>query len=644
MSELALPGKNNFESKGEAKQSSFASLLGNVAGLGSQEETCVDIITFVESEWGLGMGTTPGVPPLLPAQKFILKTFYGMELNNTDKTIPVFDKFNEHQLYNFTEVEFLDYLYEEGRINTKDFRGQHSTLELVCGRRGTKTSITSFVVNYELYRILLQYHPQAYFGIMPDDIISFTCLSTSESVAKTLYDRIVGNMERSPFFKDYLLKSPNSTEVFFRSRRDADKYGKNSKRYCINLVADACSARSQRGFNNVFVALDEVAHFFKDMPGKTSSDKSDKAIYDAVTPSLAMFKHPDGSPAGKIVLISSPAGRDGLLYEEYERSFDKEKGADVYMIQLPSWEMNPLIPSNFLKSKYYQSPLVFSTEFGSEFSDRLSGWIDDAEILYGCVDPTLKMSDRSPVRTPHFMGIDVGLKKDGTSVAIVHIEDQLIDGTMSPVIVLDYCEVRYASKEKGKDDGEPYFKPEEIVEWLVSFTKKFNIARGLMDQYYSMAIMPLLKAQNVHNLEARHFTDAINSEVYNNAMAKFMIRGVKLPGSHKFDEKGNEIDSELVTELLKLQAVQKSKYTLKVFAPEGKDSHDDLSDAYVRAIKIATEYLEGGGSHKVIPTTSKGKGLARRSASQAMRRMELNRPTRGMIYKSSMNGRRYGGR
>jgi hypothetical protein len=619
-----------------ARKLSFAEMLGSASGVSSAEDTCVDIITFAEASWGFGMGTEPGIPALLPAQRWILKAFYGLPMDNTNKYIPIYDKFCETLLYSFTEVEFADYLYSEGRLNTKEFHGKHQMLALICGRRGTKTSVTSLIADYEIYKMLLRRHPQGYFGIFPDDIISMTCLSTTEENAKILYDRAVGNMERSPFFRDYMTKDPNQTLLTLRSQRDKEDFPDSPKKHTIRFVADACSAKGLRGPNNVFIALDEVAHFFKDASGKASSDKSDIAIYEAVKPSLAMFKNPDKTPAGRVVLISSPADKSGLLWDEYQRSFDPERGRDILTVQLPSWEMNPLIPSEFLRSEYSKNQIMFSTEYGAEFSDRLSGWLEDPSVLRRCFDEDLRLTERSNARTPFFLGGDVGMKNDATALAVVHIEEPGEGEGDLPVIVLDCYEEFFAKDEKTPEiEGvDPVFTPEEVAAKIQSVCSRFNIHKGLIDQYYQMSIIPLLKNKGITQVEYRHFNDSLNSDVYNNLFSKLVSKGIRLPTTGKYTPKGDLVDISLVTELLQLQALKKSKYQIKVFMPEGNNRHDDKSDAFARAVFLATEYINQGGTGMGKSSSSPRMASATIRAMARMQNSRSQRPQGGMIYKS----------
>lgn len=123
-------------------QGSHKDLLSNLArefltADGGEE---VDIITFVEASWGLGLS-------LLPAQKFILKCAYGMPLDNRDKYIEVPDVINEHILYRFTEREFLAWLYAEGRCNVDETEGKiFQEFVWSIGRRGGKCRYVNDII------------------------------------------------------------------------------------------------------------------------------------------------------------------------------------------------------------------------------------------------------------------------------------------------------------------------------------------------------------------------------------------------------------------------------------------------------------------------------------------------------------------
>jgi hypothetical protein len=587
-----------------------------------------NIIEFAEAPWGLGMGATPELPPLFPAQKFIFKCIYNIPLlDNDDHSIIIKDHFNEKERFRFNEMEYLNYLWNEGRINVKEITGQikdtrPNTL-LAIGRRGLKTSSIAILVAYETYKLLKRFSPQVYYKIMPDDEIRISCIATSKEQASELFRRITGHLDRSEFFKRYRCR-PTLDYMQLSTERDLELYGNN--RPSLRIVAAPCSGRTILGHNNIIAIIDEMAHFFE---AATSDDKSDYNVYEAVTPSVAKFNSPEGEPQGRVICISSPYTRSGKFYDLYQRASDPDCN-DLLMIQAPTWEIDYTLAPKYLRAKYIENPITFDTEFGAQFSDRVSSWIENEQVLKLNVIPGLKLKSISRDQLPHFMGVDIGMKNDGTAVVICHIIRQDTPNGPRDCIEIDCAEVRYAEKE-----GKEYFQPEELGEWLASFVNKFFIIKGVMDQYYGYAIIPVLHELGVKQVQAVQMGRDFNSKIYQNLMSKMLGGTLRIPEGEDHIEEGHRSkDIALVSELLKLQAVRHSKYLIEVQAPEAKGLHDDLSDAFARAVYLATEYLVArGGVVKQSVSESAGpittfKRYARKAAQSSF---YTNRPSSSMM-------------
>lgn len=554
-----------------------------------KDETEKNIIEFAEAPWGLGLGTVPGMPPLFPVQKFIFKCYYNIPLDSENRNIIIKDKYSEKVRYTFSEMEYLNFLWNEGRINVKEIDGNpeltRSNLVLVIGRRGLKTSSIAVLVAYETYKLLKKISPQEYYNIMPDDEIRVSCIATNQEQASELFRRIGGHLERSEYFKKYREK-PTQTYMKLSTQRDIEQYG-HGQRSSIRIVSSPCSGRGLRSHNNIIAVLDEMGHFFE---SETAGDKSDRAIYEAVTPSVARFNSPEGELHGKVISISSPNDRSGKFFELYQRSMEADC-EDLLMVQAPSWEVDYTLSSKYLRSKYVENPISYMCEFGAQFSDRVSAWIDNEQILRMNVIPGLKVKKMSYERIPHFMGIDVGLKNDGTAIAICHIVKREVDGVMRDLVELDCIDVRYA-----KDEDKEYFHPEEIAEWIASYKDKFYIVKGIMDQYYGMAIIPTLHEKGFKQIQAIQVSRDFNSKVYQNLMSRMLDASLRIPeGEERVVDGKKTNDLSLVSEMLRLRAVSHSKYMISVKAPDVKGMHDDESDAYGRAVFLATEYQNSGG-------------------------------------------------
>jgi hypothetical protein len=571
-----------------------------------KDDTERNIIEFAEAPWGLGLGTA-GIPPLFPVQKFIFNCYYNIPLDNTEKRIRIKDKFNEQDRYHFTEVEYLNFLYNEGRCNVNEVTGDpkksRSNLHLVIGRRGLKTSSIAVLVAYETYKLLKKVSPQEYYGVMPDDEIRISCLATNQEQASELFRRIAGHLESSDYFRKFRNK-PTLSYMQLSTQRDIDKYGE-SGRPSLRIVAAPCSGRGLRGHNNIIAVMDEMAYFFE---SDSSVDKSDEEIYNAVTPSIIRFNRPDGEPDGRIICISSPAARTGKFYELYQKSMDKEC-TNLLMIQAPTWEVDYTLSPKALRSAYIDNPISYMCEYGAQFSDRVSAWIDNEQILRVNIVPNLKAKKMSYARIPHFMGIDVGLKNDGTAIAICHIAKQSVDGALRDFIELDFIDVRYAS-----DEGKEHFQPDEMAKWIAECASKFFICKGMMDQYYGLAMLPVLHDKGYKQIESVHCSREFNSKIYQNLMTKMLDATLRIPEDepHLIDGKMSK-DLPLITEMLRLQAVIHSKYMISVQAPELKGHHDDLSDAFARAVYLATDFMTSGGmvANKIVQSTSESSGSYR---------------------------------
>ena len=554
-----------------------------------KDETERNIIEFAEAPWGLGLGTVEGMPPLFPLQKFIFKCYYNIPLSGGERKIIIKDKFAEKDRYRFNELEYHHFLYEEGRINVKEITGEpedtRPNLVLVIGRRGLKTSSIAVLVAFETYKLLKKVSPQEYYNIMPDDEIRVSCIATNQEQASELFRRIGGHLERSEYFKKYREK-PTLTYMKLSTQRDIEAYG-HGNRSSLRIVASPCTGRGLRSHNNIIAVLDEMAHFFE---AETAGDKSDRAIYEAVTPSVARFNSPEGELHGRVICISSPNDRSGKFFELYQRSME-EDCEDLLMIQAPSWEVDYTLSSKYLRSKYIENPVSYMSEFGAVFSDRVSAWIENEQMLRINIIPGLKMKKMSYERTPHFMGIDVGLKNDGTAIAICHIVKEEIDGLQRELIELDHIAVRYA-----KDEDKEYFHPEEMADWIASYADKFYIVKGIMDQYYGMSIIPMLHDKGFKQIQAVHVSREYSSRIYQNLMSRMLDASLRIPeGEERIVDGKKTKDLTLVTEMLRLRAISHSKYLITVKAPDVKGLHDDESDAYSRAVFLASEYLASGG-------------------------------------------------
>lgn len=95
-----------------------------------------DILSYIEAPWGLGLR-------LYPVQRFLVKLYYNLPLSDKlpeakNERIQITDMFRTKVLHTFTEVEYLHFLYNEGRCNIGVQDHMRRQLILPIGRRGGK--------------------------------------------------------------------------------------------------------------------------------------------------------------------------------------------------------------------------------------------------------------------------------------------------------------------------------------------------------------------------------------------------------------------------------------------------------------------------------------------------------------------------
>lgn len=567
----------------------------------------INIIEFIETFQLLPNG-------LYPVQKFILKLYYNLPLDDklpsddADK-IQVKDRFGNFKQY-LTEIEYLDYLYQQGRCNiSKQDDKVRRELILVVGRRSGKSTLSSIITVYELYKLLGRGCPQDYYGIPSTSEIRIISVANDKDQAEIVYGAISAYTTTVNYFKDTLIHDTKTYQQF-QTEKDAETWGKGNLkdggRGTLTVTFKSSVAKGLRGRGNIIVILDEVAFFVNE--GRSSASQ----IYRAITPATAQFSPKDqkdkriavGPSEGRVILISSPDAKEGFFFEQYQMSLSKGVSSrNMLMIQAPTWEVNPSLSAEDYEVEYAKSPTDFDTEYGAQFSDRVRGWIENSKDLTDCASTEARPLIRGYPREPFFAGIDFGITHDGTAISLTHLKDGKIN--------LGYHEIWYP-KKKWKDSNPHLDTPlveyanrlqdidrldiDEIVKWITVIANRFYIEKGVFDQYAGHIFEQALHKVGLNQFEMRKFTTSESSEIYNNAKMMMMTRQLSLydyPIPQVKNSMGLDVElhSPHVKELLELQASSGGKNIVIVEAPNISGKHDDFSDSYMRSIMLCTEYV-----------------------------------------------------
>lgn len=611
------------------------------SGGGYDSDKVLNIIEFIESPFGLAFSQEICGMSLFPVQKFILKAFYNIPLDNEVRNIRIPKSWRYAQsakpehYYEFTEVEYMHFLYNEGRCNIKEQGRDRHELVLPIGRRSGKSLVSSMIAAYEIYKLLRKGNPQRYYGIQDGAEIGISTIATTRDQSQILYNAVRNHFQNCAFFDPYMSRDTQSY-VRFQTPYDLDNTGAvdDGGRDSVQIKFFSSVSSGIRGLANIVIILDEVA-FFKD-----KGNSSATAVYNAAAPSVATFAPSDTNgmqeplhrdSEGRIILISSPFNKDGLFYDKYEQSkVGGTASRDILMVQAPTWEVNPQVPIGFLENHHGKDPVSFATEFGAEFTDRVMSWIEREKDLMVCIDKDLRPSTKGKPRVGHSMGLDLAVKGDRTSVALTRP-----DGDQIRLIYHEEWQAGrdwYELNPHLEEPIVPYAKElhttdildfDAIAEWIKVLSKRFYIVDGLFDQWQGISFQQTLDKSGLKQIESKQFTrdetsrmfDAFKTLMYHGRLLlyDYTIRDVTYDDEESdisnsvLDEGGVVKHSPYIKQLLELRAERKSKKIVSVEAPSGANKHDDFADALVRSVWLS---LHRVGNAKYISGSNKTRGIA----------------------------------
>ena len=455
----------------------------------------------------------------------------------------------------------------EKTISQKTIAIEVKSTNIIANEIITHNSIlASIISNFETYRLIKMGNPQAYFGFPSGQQIAVTTVATTQEQASTLFNMMKARCNNCSYLKDRVV---NSTQTYFNLKTDEDSIRQADP--SILMLCGGAGAQSLRGKNNLIVMFDEAAFFAQS--GRLSGDE----IYNALTPSIASFTKAGEKSGGqgRVIMLSSPYAKSGLFYRKYIQSFDSPDS--MLMFKMYSAMVNPTIDSSILRDAKRKDPTMFACEYGAEFSDNITAWTD-TETLEKVLNRKQQINTKKGrPDVQYFMGIDYGGRTDGSSIAIVHKENEKI--------ILDYADVYYSgasdvwqSYNQNYKNANKLFAGHEIIpvegfaEEIKRLCEIFPIKHGWFDQFNGYALLEMLKAKGLMQFEIKGVSAGLNTQVFQ--ICKTLINSQLISiFNHPI----------LVPELLQLEET-KNGNQLSVEAPQRSGYHDDISDAFVRAV------------------------------------------------------------
>ena len=302
-----------------------------------------NILEFVEGPTGLNW-------TLLPVQRFILKLHYGIELDSHNARIHIFDHFQERLRYSLTELDYLDYLFGEGRCSVPDQSSlPRPGLVLAAGRRTGKSTLANLIASYTVIQLLQAGDPHALFGYTTaNPILVAACyIGLNREARGQFLSNIAEDIARCGELRaGFSFEHQGSASGIKFITSEGRRLGLT--RGNLAVIAFDSRPRIHASASGALI-IDELAH----MPEERE---------------ILISNIPRVIPPGRYVVMGTPRRADGAFYNLFRHAMDNSAEAPL-ALQIPTWQVQPAM-GPFLRERFNDNPTHFYIEYGARWHPR----------------------------------------------------------------------------------------------------------------------------------------------------------------------------------------------------------------------------------------------------------------------------------
>ena len=337
------------------------------------------------------------------AWRALLAGFFGLPLSHSEA-----DKFHELT----------------GRISPQTALDE---LWLIVGRRGGKSIISA------LLAVIVAVTFEALGRLAAGEVATVMVIAEDRKQARTVYRYINGLLNSCPMLKR-LIKKERTDGIELTTR--------------VVIEVHTASFRAVRGYTLLAAILDEIAFWYSD------GANPDAEIVSALRPGL-------GTLGGRLIGLSSPYARRGVLWETYRQHYGVD--GPILVARAPTTAMNPTFPLHVIDKALERDEPRARAEYLAEFRTDVETFVP-REVVEACIEPGCH--ELPPVSgIQYFAFVDPsGGSADSMTLGIAHREDS--------VGVLD------ALRER-----RPPFSPAAVVEEFAELLSLYGLHEVTGDCY-----------------------------------------------------------------------------------------------------------------------------------------------------------------
>jgi intein/homing endonuclease len=276
------------------------------------------------------------------------------------------DTYIEH----FEELVETDYFFDEV-VDVYEYEGESLDISVpgyecytANGFTSHNTFISSVIIAYEFYRLVMMKSPQKFYGVATSTSIAIYCIATTATQTKrTMFGQAKALLEHIPKVKRLIDQKRiiiGAEEVSYPEK-------------LIYIYSGNSSSSAQVGSSVILLAMDEVARF--DEEGREAEDSNALTLWSNIGISGVTF----GEDAKRLAISSAWAEGDAI-----QKLYQLSKTSNGWVgYRLRSWDLNPKHAARdnpIIKAEYDLDPRKAALEFEGVRFNKIYSFFDDLEV------------------------------------------------------------------------------------------------------------------------------------------------------------------------------------------------------------------------------------------------------------------------
>jgi hypothetical protein len=370
------------------------------------------------------------------------------------------------------------------------------------------------------------------------------------------------------YIGDYLTRSP-----LLAAQVDEVLAQEIQLRNGLSIFCFPCTLRSLRGWSIPVGVMDEVA-FFR-LEGQADADVEVQA---SIRRGMIAF------PTARLVKISTPYMKGGVLYEDFTRGFGQDD-PDLLVWRASSLVMNPSLRAARLERERRLDPSRFAREYEAEFAEDVDAFLPVAWVDGAVMTGRRELPPQNGLR--YMAAVDPsGGGADAFTLAIVHAEGQGAERRVVQDVMRSWSRTRSDTVDL-----------EGAVREIAAFVKRYHLSTVYGDRYASGWVRERFQAEGLRYEEPQMTQGKTEPSYLDKSRAYLEIEPLFAQAQVELLD-----HPDLIRELKLLERRPRAGGKTTVDHPRG--GHDDFANAMALAASLASKTwgarrrIEGPGSER----------------------------------------------